>query len=235
MIHQDIQSGQQTQSQATFVARKEILRALSEAQAKEHVLYGDVARSVGTHMKALCQAWIDLLLNDVRHSGPDKVGRLSTAAGIPYEQLDAWCSAQRAYDQAEIQLSDAQKALAAAKLERSKFAGILWGAKDGCALQYAAADTNVEKTKKELDRQERQAVEATRTLDALSEKLLRNCIKQSALVATSTEFGLVVGGVLDAMQAEARSLGKEHDQAQRELLAKIADSLNALNRHYRNR
>jgi hypothetical protein len=232
MPQQDTRPEQQIKSQATFAARKEILTALVEAQSKEHALYRDVAVSVGKHVTALCEAWISLLLNNARHSGPDIIGRLSTAAGIGCEQLNAWRNAQSAHDHAEIKLSNAKKALATAKLERSKFAGVLWGAKDGCALEYAAADTIVEKAKKELDHHERQTVDAARTLDALSENLLRNCIQQSAVVSTSAEFGAGILAVLDAMQAEALGLEQRHNQAQQELLAKIADSLSTLHGHY---
>lgn len=223
---------QPSKTLAAFTARKEILTALAESQAKEHAFYSSAAAAVGKHMQALCQAWIDLLLNQVLHGGSGTIGRFSIATGIPCNQLNAWCTAQIAHDLAEADHANAKKLLANAEQDRTKFAGTLWGAKKGCEQQYAAADKIVKKTKTELGRQEKHAVETARTLDAVSEALLRECVRKSAVVSASTEFGLDIGRVLSAMQAEAQAMEQQHNQAQQNLLANVASTMTALRSHY---
>jgi hypothetical protein len=193
---------------------------------------GAIAASTNEHTKSLCQIWIALLLHQVQHGEPTVIDRFSAATGIPRDQLNAWRRAQLAHDEAETGVANAKKAFAEAERVRSEFASMLWGAKSGCELQFAAADKDLEQAKAKIEYKERQTVEAARTLDTVSETLLRACVEQSLVVSASAEFGSDIGRVRRNFLAETQTLQQEHKLAQQKLLTTIADALNMLRSRY---
>jgi hypothetical protein len=98
----------QTKQSETFAARKAVLEALIESQAKEHAYYAAVAEAVGKHMQALCTAWSRLLISQVRDGAVAIADRFSLATGIQSDQLSAWRNAHRACAHAEAELASAQ-------------------------------------------------------------------------------------------------------------------------------
>ena len=233
MPNQKSEPQHHTLQSETFAARKTILLALTESQAKEHAYYAATAESVRKHMQALCSAWIALLLGRIRGGAQQMDDRFLSATGIGWDQMNAWRVTHRAHECAQTELNAAQNELAAAEKTRSGFSGVLWGAKKGFEKEYAERDNIVQKAKTNLEHERTRVVAAERALDLSSEDLLRYCIGRSALVSASAEFGVDIARVLRSMQAEGQALKQKHDDEQRQLLGTADHAFSCLTGHYR--
>jgi translation initiation factor IF-2 len=76
--------------------------------------------------------------------------------------------------------------------------------------------------------------EAEQLLDVLSEKLLRDCVRKSAIVSTSAEFGPDIAHILRAMRTEAETSEQKHNENQRTLLGNAARVFSSMAALYRN-
>jgi hypothetical protein len=229
---QTIEPRHHTVQSETFASRKAILAALTASQAKEHAYYAAAADTVGKHMRDLCTEWTAILRNQILGGTAAVLDRFSRTSGIRLDQLHAWRAAHRGYEHAQAEQIDAQNELAAAEQTRSQFAGRLWGAKKGFEQEYAARDDIVKRAKVNLEHERTTVDKAERTLDALSEALLRDCVGKSAVVSASPEFGLEIGRILRAMQTQGQTLERQHNEDQLKLLESAGSALRALVHHY---
>lgn len=217
----------------TFDSRERIIEALKKCQEKEHLFCKEAAAVAAKHMRALCSAWIRVLIDQVRDSEPSVDERFLHHTGIQRELLVTWRTAYRDQKNLQGEIVSASTVLAESERLRSTFAGAIWGAKKGNEQPYQAASKARDLASAHLDKLRAELNRTERDLDESSDVLLRACISKSELTSTSREFGIAIAQVLREMQAEHKAMERAHAHAQNDLIETIDHGLNFLKMSYR--
>lgn len=183
-------------------------------------------------MASLCSAFSELLQGRVLSWPDSKLQDFAKSVDVPVNDLRAWLEAVTAMNSATIAGKLAADRTNEAKSARLPYSGVLWGAKEGFQLQFAATSDALAKAEAEATASDKSIHEATNKAKQVGSALLELCVSHAAVLARCPTFGREFSALLTAAGRSAADVIEAHNCKQLEKIQEMRATLSKLETLY---